>query len=88
MSSDNDVVLFIKAYSLKRTTIQGTAHAKPDEEATVGDATASGGAGAGADATDENSDGHKASLKGGPGEQDHVADVIDEKKRTDGSEKV
>ena len=85
MSSDDYVVLFIKAYSLERTTIQGTAHAKPDEEATVGDATASGGAGAdaGADATDEKSEGH--SLQGGPGEEHTAIDVqvIDEKKRTD-----
>lgn len=88
------MVLFIKAYSLKRTTIQGAAHAKPDQEMAAGDATAPGRAAAGveeaaADVSDETSEEHKQSLQGGHGEQDHATiDVINEKKRTDGSEKV
>ncbi|KAH9030951.1 MFS general substrate transporter [Lactarius hengduanensis] len=88
------MVLFMKAYSLKRTTIQGAAHAKPDQEMAAGDATAPGRAAAGveeaaADVSDERSEENKQSLQGGHGEQDHAAiDVINEKKRTDGSEKV
>jgi hypothetical protein len=87
-----DEVLFIKVYSLKRNTIQGGAHSKPDEEMAAGEATTaveattSGGAGAGADASDEKSEGHEESLQGGPGEQEYAA--IDQEKRTDESEKV
>ncbi|KAI9446101.1 major facilitator superfamily domain-containing protein [Lactarius indigo] len=85
------MVLFIKAYSLKRTTIQGAARAKPDQEIATGDTTASGrtAAEAGADVSDERSEERKHSLQGVNGEQDHAAiDVIDEKKRTGGSEEV
>jgi len=48
------------------------------------------GAEEGADASDVKSKGHEQSLQGGPRKQDeHAAiDIIDEKKRTDGSEKV
>ncbi|KAH9066301.1 MFS general substrate transporter [Lactarius vividus] len=85
-----DKVLFIKAYSLKRTTIQGAARAKPDQETVAGDATASGRAvarvEAAADVSDERSE---ESLRRGHEEQDHATiDVIDEKKHTDRSEKV
>ncbi|KAH9071142.1 MFS general substrate transporter [Lactarius deliciosus] len=87
------MVLFMKAYSLKRTTIQGAAHAKPDQEMAAGDATASGRAAAGveaaADVSDERSEENKQSLQGGHEEQDHATiDVINEKERNDGSEKV
>jgi hypothetical protein len=83
------MVLFIKAYSLKRTTIQSAAHAKPDEEMTAGDARASGGAGAGTDSTDEKSVGHEESMEAGSGEQEHAtADVTDERLGADGSENV
>ncbi len=93
LTCDHDVeVLFIKAYSLKRTTIQGGAHTKPDQEIATGDTTASGSAGEGVEegALDVKSEGHEQSLQGGPGKRDeHAAiDVIDEKKRIDGSEKV
>lgn len=37
-----DVVLFIKAYSLKRTTIQRGVHAKPDEETIACNTTTAG----------------------------------------------
>ncbi|KAI9454976.1 MFS general substrate transporter, partial [Lactarius psammicola] len=81
------MVLFIKAYSLKRTTIQGGAHAKADQEMAAGETTASGSVGA--DASDEKSDGHEQSLQGGVDEQGHTTiNGIDEKRRTDGSEKV
>jgi len=86
------MVLFIKAYSLKRNTIQVGAHAKPDEETTAGDATASGGTGAAAaadDAPDEKSEGREELLPGRPGEQEHTAiEVIDQRKHSDESEKV
>ncbi|KAI9449899.1 MFS general substrate transporter [Lactarius psammicola] len=83
------MVLFIKAYSLKRNTIQRGARARPDQEMAVGDTTAGAGADAWADASDGKSEGHEQSLKGGAREQDHGAvDVIDEKKRADGLEKV
>ena len=94
-SDDDDEVLFIKAYSLNWTTIQGGAHMKPDQEMATGDTTASSesageGAEEGTDASDVKSKGHEQSLQGGPRKQDeHAAiDIIDEKKRTDGSEKV
>src|SRR6266702_2300927 len=77
----DDEVLFIKAYSLKRTTIRGGAHAKPDQEVATGDTTAGAGTGtdAWADASDEKSDGDEQSLQGGPGEQGYGAiDVIEE----------
>ncbi len=90
---DDDEVLFIKAYSLKRTTIQGGAHTKPDQEMATGDTTASGSAGEraeeGADASDVKSEGHEQSLQGGAREQEHAAiNGIDEKQHTNGSEKV
>ena len=84
-------MLFLKVYSLKRTTIQqGDTHARqPDEEAASGGDTGATGSGSGAGASDEKSEGHEQSLPGVPGEQEHTAnDVIDEKKRTDESEKV
>ena len=84
----DDEVLFIKAYSLKRTTIQGAAHPKPDAEATVGDVTGSGEAGAEADTSDEKSEGHEESLQGGSGQEHVTIHAIDEKKRNDESENV
>ena len=81
----------MKAYSLKRTTIQQPdAHAKqPDEEAAaVGDAEGTG-LGSGAGASDEKSEEHEQTLQGEVGVQEHSAnDLIDEKKRTDESEKA
>ena len=86
-------VLFIKAYSLERTTIQQSdAQAiQPDEVmVTAGDAEETGpGSGADADASDERSEGQVQSLQREPGEQEHRAyDFIEEKKRNDRSEKV
>ena len=81
----DDVVLFMKAYSLKRTTIQQPdAHAKqPDEEAAAAGDTEGTGLGSGAGTSDEKSEGHEQTV------QEHSAnDLIDEKKRTDESEKV
>ncbi|KAH9071118.1 MFS general substrate transporter [Lactarius deliciosus] len=76
------MVLFIKAYTLNRTVIRGGAHANLVELA-AGDTTARAGA------SDEKSERHEQSLQGGPGEKEHgTIDVIDEKKRIDGSEKV
>jgi len=46
------MILFIKAYSLKQTTIQGGAHAKPDEEKADSDTTTS----VGVNAADEKSE--------------------------------
>ena len=91
--NDNDKVLFIKAYSLKRTTIQGGAHIKPDQEMATGDTTASESAGEeaeeGADASDVKSEGHEQLLQGGAREKEHAAiNGIDKKQRTDGLEKV
>ena len=74
----------MKAYSLQRTTIQQpNAHAKqPDEEAAAG-ATEGTGLGSGVGTSDEKSEGHEQTV------QEHSAnDHIDEKKRTDESEKV
>jgi EmrB/QacA subfamily drug resistance transporter len=82
------MVLFMKAYSLKRTTIQQPdTHAKqPDEEAAAAADTEGTGSGSGAGASDEKSEGHEQTLQG---VQEHsVNDLIDEKKRTDESEKV
>jgi hypothetical protein len=42
LTYDHDEVLFIKAYSLQRTTIQGGAHATPDKGIATGDKTATG----------------------------------------------
>jgi hypothetical protein len=78
----------MKAYSLKRTTIQQPdTHAKqPDEEAAAAADTEGTGSGSGAGASDEKSEGHEQTLQG---VQEHsVNDLIDEKKRTDESEKV
>jgi hypothetical protein len=97
LTSGRDEVLFIKAYSLKRTTIQqGDTHARPSDEemakemAAAGDTEGTGeGSGSGVDGSVEKSEGHEQSLQGEPGEQERVAHiVIDEKKRTDESEKV
>ncbi len=94
LTCEHDVeVLFIKAYSLKRTTIQGGAHTKPDQEMATGDTTALGSAGEGAeegaDASDVKSEGHEQSLQGGAREQEHEAiNGIDKKQCTDGSKKV
>ena len=91
LTSDHDEVLFLKVYSLKRTTIQqGVTHARQsDEEAAAGGDTGATGSGSGAGASDEKSEGHEQSLPGVPGEQEHTANnLIDEKKRTDESEKV
>ena len=38
-SDHDDEALFMKAYSLKQTTVQCGAHPKPDEEMAVGDTT-------------------------------------------------
>ncbi|KAH8989226.1 MFS general substrate transporter [Lactarius hatsudake] len=77
------MVLFIKAYTLNRTVIRGGAHAKLVQELAAGDTTARAGA------SDEKSEKHEQSPQGSPGEQEHgTIDVIDEKKRIDGSEKV
>ena len=86
-------VLFIKAYSLERTTIQQSdAQAIQPYEAmvTAGDAEGTGpGSGADADASDDRSEGQVQSLQREPGEQEHRADdVIEEQKRNDRSEKV
>jgi len=82
------MVLFMKAYSLKRTTIQQ--HAKQsDEEMTAAGDTGGSGSGSAADASDVKSEGHEQSLQGVSGEQEHSSnDVIDEKERIDESEKV
>lgn len=96
-SCHDDEVLFIKAYSLERTTIQqleGDAQAiQPDEVLVTARDTEGTESGSGADASDEKSEGQVQSLQREPGkpcgEQEHTAhDVIDEKKRNDESEKV
>ncbi|KAN0140985.1 Major facilitator superfamily domain containing protein [Lactarius tabidus] len=64
------VVLFIKAYSLKRNTIRGGVRAKPDEEKAASDTTTS----VGADARDERSEGFDQSFQvGEAGESAHTA---------------
>ena len=74
------VVLFIKAYSLKRATVQGGAQAKSGGETTAGDTTASAEAVA---------NGHEDSLQAVPGEQGHEAINVNlQKELTDASEKV
>ncbi|KAI9446080.1 MFS general substrate transporter [Lactarius indigo] len=77
------MVLFIKAYTLKRTIIRGGVDTKQDQELVAGDTTARAGT------SNEKSEKHEQSPQGGPGEQEHGGiEVIDEKRRTDGSEKV
>lgn len=88
LTSGHNEVLFIKAYSLKRTTIQqGDAHARPsDEEMAAGGDTEGT---ARVDGLVEKSEGHEQSLQGEPGGQERTAhNVIDEKKVADESEKV
>jgi hypothetical protein len=74
-SDHDDEVLFLKAYSLKQTTIQGGAHAKPDQEMAAGHTTVSGSS----DVSDERLEGHEQSLQGGAarGEQVHASATID-----------
>ncbi|KAN0139534.1 Major facilitator superfamily domain containing protein [Lactarius tabidus] len=68
------MVLFIKAYSLKRNTFRGGVHAKPDEEKAASGTTTS----VGADTTDEKSGGFDQSFQvGGAEGQELIAiDII------------
>jgi hypothetical protein len=86
LTSGHDEVLFIKAYSLKRTTIQqGDTHARPSDE----EMAAAGDTEGRIKGSVEKSEGHEQSLQGEPGEQEPTAhNVIDEKKLAGESEKV
>ena len=89
-SLHDNKVLFIKVYSLERTTIQqGNAHAiQPDEVmVTTSDAEETGPR-SGADASDERSEGQVQSLQRGSGEQEHVVNDVIYEKRNDRSDKV
>jgi hypothetical protein len=76
LTSGHDEVLFIKAYSLKRTTIQqGDTHARqPDEEMVAsGDTEGTGeGSGSRVNGSVEKSEGHEQSLQGDRGEQERT----------------
>ena len=65
----------MKAYSLKRATIQSGAHAKPDQEMAIGASE-----GAGADVSNEKSEGREL--------QENLPIDIDEGKRSDESGEV
>lgn len=66
-------VLFIKAYSLKRITVQ--AHTRADTEAAVGEGIPPTGASAEAEAdiSDEKSERHEATLSVDSKERDHTS---------------
>jgi len=86
-------VLFIKAYTLNRTTVKGGARASADVEAAAGEGASSVGtptaAEVDADLSDEKSEVHNEALQADSKDRDRTpADTADQNTRADAPEKV